>query len=146
MSPTKASKLLGDYAKNNYNAYKTLIENGYSEKTARKNAGRTIQTANDVVKSSLEIQTDSKEETAKSVLDIVGITREEVLNQLKTIALNERDYTSAIKVLSVFSKELGVQLDDTEQNKAPSVNITVEKVEANTPHPEDTAMLSDDSV
>ena len=55
MNPTKASKILSDYARNNFNAYKTLVENGYSKKTALKHAGRTIQTANDIARKALNI-------------------------------------------------------------------------------------------
>ena len=132
MNPTKASKILSDYARNNFNAYKTLVENGYSKKTALKNAGRTIQTANDIARKALNIETTDKKEVATSVLDIVGITKEEVLNQLKNIALNDKDFTNALKVLSVFSKELGVNINETDQNKSPQVSLTIEQATVNT--------------
>jgi hypothetical protein len=130
MHPNKASKLLSDYALNNFNAKKTLIENGYSETTADKESKTILERANRVVKDKLQLnQTNTIQETAKTSLDILGIDRERVVKQLEKIAFNDRDYTNAIKILSVLAKDIGINLTDTEQQKTPPVNIIVERVE-----------------
>ena len=131
MTPTKASKLLSDYAKNNYNGYKTLIQNGYSEKTALAKSKEILDRATRVVNESLQLNTTETKEVAKLSYEIVGITREEIAEKLKEIATS-KDYNNALKVLSVLSKDIGINFTDDNQQKAPSVNITVEEVK--TPH------------
>jgi Holliday junction resolvasome RuvABC DNA-binding subunit len=140
MNPSKASKLLSDYARNNYNAYKTLIQNGYSEKTADKVSKDVLQRASRVVKTQLHLdkELDTKE-TAQTALDILGVSREEVVKQLKMIAFNEKDFTNALKVLAILSKDIGINLTEPDQNKAPQVNLTIEKVETKGPHDINTA-------
>ena len=124
------------YAENNFNKTKTLKQLGYKDSTAEKDAKSTIERAERTVKEALDLDKDlTTEQVAQNSLDILGVTREEVVNQLKKIAMNEKDFTNALKVLSVLSRDIGLNIDNTDQNKAPSVNITVEKVEANNPPP-----------
>ena len=132
MSPTKASKLLSDYSKNNFNAYKTLIENGYSEKTAKAVAKRTLATADKVVKDKLQLTNNDVKETAKSVFDIVGISQEETIMELVKVLKQDRDFTNKLKAMKPLLDALNYKLDDDNTQKAPSVSLTIES--NNPPH------------
>lgn len=135
MTPTKASKLLSDYAKNNFNGYKTLKQNGYSEKTALAKSKEVLDRATRVVNERLQLQTTDTKEVAMKSYEIVGITKEEIAEKLKEIATS-KDYTNALKVLSVLSKDLGISFTEDNASNVPSVNITVEEVKtdvSNTP-------------
>ena len=143
MHPSKASKLMRDYAKNGFNAKKTLLENGYSEMTADKDAKNTIRRAERVVKEQLQLDKDlTTKETAQTSLDILGVTREEVAEQLKEIAFNKKDYGNALKVLAMLARDMNLDLLSEEKQVAPQLNVTVEKVENTAQqspeiHPED---------
>lgn len=128
MNPNKARKILTDYAANGYNAKKTLIDNGYSESTANKISGEIIKRATRAVAkevANMELVDIGKSQT-KSAIEILGLTSGEVANTLKKIATNDRDYASALKVLRVLAKEIGVHLDEEETKTQPLLNITVE--------------------
>jgi hypothetical protein len=125
MSPTKASKLLTDYSKNNFNAYKTLIENGYSEKTAKAVAKRTLNTAHNVVNDKLQLSSNDVKETAQSVFDIVGMSKQDVIKELVKVLQQDRDFTNKLRAMSPLLKALNYNLDDSETNTAPQLNITV---------------------
>ena len=125
--PNKATKLLSDYAKNNYNAYKTLLENGYSETTAKAQAKKILNSATNRVASQLQLDTRDTKEVAKKSYEIVGLQPEDIAEKLKEIATS-KDYTNALKILSVLAKDIGLNITDNEQQKAPAVNITVEKL------------------
>jgi len=130
MHPSKASKLMRDYAKNGFNAKKTLLENGYSEMTADKDAKNTIRRAERVVKEQLQLDKDlTTKETAQTSLDILGVTREEVAEQLKEIAFNKKDYGNALKVLAMLARDMNLDLLSEEKQVAPQLNVTVERVE-----------------
>ena len=119
-----------DYAKNGFNAKKTLLENGYSEMTADKDAKNTIRRAERVVKEQLQLDKDlTTKETAQTSLDILGVTREEVAEQLKEIAFNKKDYGNALKVLAMLARDMNLDLLSEEKQVAPQLNVTVEKVE-----------------
>jgi hypothetical protein len=128
MNVDKARKILSDYAKNNYNAKKTLLENGYSEMTAAKVSGDIIKRATRAVSYDVAhkpLGEISRSET-KRAIEILGLTDGEVANTLKKIATNDRDYASALKVLAVLAKEIGVNLTTEETKTQPLLNITVE--------------------
>lgn len=118
-------------AKNNFNQYKTLKELGYSESTALNDAKSTIDRAIRVVNESLQLNTTDKVEVAQKSYEILGLTKEQVANRIRDIVLSN-DNTNALKILQSISKDIGLNLTDQENQKAPSVNITVEKVETNT--------------
>ena len=131
ISPTKATKLLKDYRENNFNAKKTLIQNGYSEKTAIKNAGRTLETANQAVKRALKLPDDTDIEQTSGVLDIVGFTREDVIKELIKVINQDRDLTNKLKAMKPLLDSINYHLEDDKQLSQPSVNITIDKIEPN---------------
>lgn len=127
MHPKKATKLMQDYAKNNFNGYKTLISNGYSPSTANTRPGEILGKAEEVVKKSLKLDTTDIKETSKTVLDIVGIDKEEVIKEYLKVVLQDRDLTNKLKAMTPLLKELSIRLDDVETKTAPSINITVKE-------------------
>lgn len=126
----KATKLLENYKRNNFNAYKTLKDAGYSESTCKVASKRILNSAhNAVLKSKHNALIDdtsiSTRDNVKNSLEILGITEEEVKNQLKNIALNDKDYTNALKVLTLLAKDINLNLTDDNQQSAPEVSITL---------------------
>ncbi len=69
----------------------------------------------------------TSEEAKKDLCDLLGLTSDNVMNRLKDIALQDRDYSSALKVLAPVSKSIGYDMS-TEDNKEvtqPVLNIGV---------------------
>lgn len=129
MNPTKATKLLRDYQKNNFNAKKTLIENGYSEKTATQNAKKTLAVANRVIKEQLNLDEDTTPKESSSVLDIIGFTKEEVVQELVKVIKQDRDLSSKLKAIKPMLDSIDYRLDEDTSQKTPSVNITLQENE-----------------
>jgi hypothetical protein len=127
MPPEKARKILREYPLNHYNAKKTLMANGYTEQSAEK-ASTTIMAravkavAKDIANTPLE---DIRKKT-RSSMEILGLSTDDVASTLRKIATNDRDYASALKVLAVLAKEIGVNLTSEETKTQPLLNITVE--------------------
>jgi hypothetical protein len=133
MAPTKATKILKEYRDNNYNAKKTLINNGYSETTATKNAGRTIETAHDTVKKSLDMPKDTSIEEVTDVLDIVGFTRDDVVKELVKVIKQDRDNTNKLKAMKPLLDTINYHLEDDNMQKSPTVSLTIEEATVKTP-------------
>lgn len=125
MSPKKAIKILSDYNKNGFNAYKTLIENGYTEMTAMKASKGVLQTAQKAIEQKMDIKGDSPKEVSGSVLGLLGITREDIIKELLKVIEQDRDYTNKLKAMSPVLREIGINLDNEEQKSNVAVlNIT----------------------
>lgn len=116
-----------DYAKNNYNAGKTLRENGYKESVALAKSGQVLGTAERIVRENLNLDTKDMKETSQTLLDIVGVSREDVLKEYLKVILQDRDLTNKLKAMSPLLKELSIRLDDVETKITPSINITVKE-------------------
>ena len=145
MPPSKAVKLLKDYQANNFNATKTLKDNGYKDSTANKEQYKTMARAQKVVKSMLPIGEDRDlKETSQDVLALIGYTREDVIKELLKVINQDKDLTNKLKAMSPLLKAINYNLDDSEQTTAPTVNITVEKV--NTPTIIDSTAIQSDSI
>jgi len=140
MPVERAMKLMSDYAKNNFNMYKTLIENGYSHDTANKQAGPTMKRARDIVKERLEIREDvSTREVAtqtKSLYETLGISREMIVERFKELIMQNTHPAVALRALEPLIKQEGVNWVEKQGDSAPTVNIIVDEMHqhnANTP-------------
>jgi len=132
MPPSKAVKLMKDYRANNFNATKTLLDNGYKESTAQKEQYKTMERANKVVKAMLPIDKDNTiQETSQDVLALIGYTREDVIKELIKVVNQDRDLTNKLKAMKPLLDAINYRLEDDNTQKTPSVNITVERVETN---------------
>jgi hypothetical protein len=131
MNPRKA-KLLEELPKHNYKVKPAAIKAGYSESYADANPKQILKTA-------LRAQAQALMDTAsdansipskgmkKELASTIGLTMEEVQNALKKIALNDRDFASALKVLAVIARQdLDFNLNPEETKiTVPVLNIGV---------------------
>jgi phage terminase small subunit len=134
MIEDRHSKLIKNLPKHNYHVMPAAIEAGFTRSTAAKQGKRLLRTA---VKrearktlATLEGTDDISTTQLKSTLaDLLGMSSEEVFSRLKDIALNDRDYNAALKVLKPLAKDLGVDLSEEEQTKVnvPILNVTVKE-------------------
>ncbi len=129
---------------------KSAIEAGYSKHTANVHGRRILKTAvKQEVKESLAIlenkeTTLSKEEVKKLMIDLVGMSREEVLGTIRKIATQDKDYSSALKVLTPLAKEIGVILQEEEARTiVPILNIGIREANPSNPTLEGTQSATD---
>jgi hypothetical protein len=135
MSLQKAVKIMSDYEKNNYNAYQTLIKHGYSEQYAKANARYTIDACSDRIRQSLQLDNvkDNKE-VARTLYDVIGLSKEDVLNELAKIIKQDLNYAVKLRALEPFVRQEGIKWDEKEEQKAPSVVIKVDEVHNHQPN------------
>lgn len=136
MPVERAAKLMSDYAKNNFNMYKTLIENGYSEHVANKQAGRTMNRAKEIVQDRLAISNDKTinevAETTRTLYEVVGIQRETVLERYKGLIMQETHPNVALRALEPLLAQENVTWTEKQGSNAPQVAITIEEVHTKT--------------
>ena len=135
MMPTnKAIKLLKDYKANNFNAKKTLMDNGYTEQSATKASRTILNRADKAVKATLPIDTNSLQETATDVFTLLGYDRNDVVKMLKDVVEQNRDFTNKLKAMKPLLDALNYRLDDNEQGTMPQVNIKLDNVSIESPN------------
>jgi len=129
----KAIKIMQDYKRFKYNAYKTLINNGYTVKYALANARYTIEASSDKVKQSLLI--DQKDQNSKEIstlteglYEAIGLSKQEVLNELVKIIKQDINLAVKLRALEPFIAQEGIKWDQKETIQAPQVAITVKEM------------------
>jgi len=129
----KAIKIMQDYKRFKYNAYKTLINNGYTIKYALANARYTIEASSDKVKQSLLI--DQKDQNSKEIstlteglYEAIGLSKQEVLQELVKIIKQDINLAVKLRALEPFIAQEGIKWDQKETIQAPSVAITVKEM------------------
>lgn len=129
ISIDKAIKLMDDYKKNNFNAYKTLIQNGYSESYAMKQAKYTLTAAKEKIQEALQIQGDTKEVATKAsdLYSVVGLSREQILKEYQSIIQQNINLAVKLRALEPLIRQEGIKWDEKETQQAPSVSIVVEQ-------------------
>jgi hypothetical protein len=80
-----------------------------------------------VVKKSLKLDTNDIQETSRTVLDIVGINKDDVIKEYLKVILQDRDLTNKLKAMTPLLRELSIRLDEVEVKTTPSINITVKE-------------------
>lgn len=144
ISKPRQKAFLEEYSKTS-NITQSAIKAGYSPIYADKLGKRIVATA--IRGQALEIieridnKGRTKDETKQLLCDVIGINRELLSNTLKKIALNDKDYSSAIKILSPLAKE-AIGLDITQQDSA-SVVVPVLNIVVDTPNIDNTAIQGD---
>lgn len=134
-------KFLREMPKHKNIVSRAAIAAGYSPMYADKQGKRILngalrKEAKELV-ATLENKPLSTKEAKKTMAEIVGLSREEVMNQLKYIALQAKDLHSALKVLGPLAKEQGVILQEEDKGNVtvPILNVTVkEKITAQPSH------------
>lgn len=109
-------------------------EAGYSAQYANKNPKRILKSAlkaqaEEMLEMTSANSNPSSIEIKKSLAEIVGMSRESVFERLRNIAFNEKDLSSALKVLVPLAKDLGVNLSIEEGPKTivPILQIGVKQ-------------------
>lgn len=110
------------------------MEAGFTKQTAYKRGNSLLKTALKkearqtlaILENNTNVSTSSMK---KTLAEKIGMSSEEVFERLKSIAIQERDLTSALKVLKPLSKDLGVDLGEEETQKVnvPILNVTVKE-------------------
>jgi hypothetical protein len=138
----KAMKLLDDYKRNNFNGYKTLIQNGYSDNHALKQARLTLNVAKERIQQALEIEGSTKEiaERASDLYSIVGLTRDDIIKEYQSIVKQNINIAVKLRALEPLLRQEGIKWDEKEEQKAPSVVIKVDEVHN---HPDNTLITKD---
>jgi hypothetical protein len=132
ISLTKAVKIMTDYQNNGYNAYQTLIKHGYSEQYAKANARYTIDACSDRIKQSLQLDdANNNKEVAQTLYDVIGLSKQDVLNELVKIIKQDLNYAVKLRALEPFVRQEGIKWDEKEEQKAPQVVIKVDEVHNN---------------
>lgn len=121
-------KFLDALPRNKNKVLPSAIEAGYSESYARKRGQTLYKTAlkaqaKDIIEM-VENKPMNKEQARQFMSDIVGINRDTIMERLRNIATQEKDYGTALKVLGVLAREHGVEMD-TEQVKVTVPVLTV---------------------
>jgi len=152
MDKQKAFKIIESYKRNNYNGYKTLIDCGYKETTARKKSKDTIEVATKVYLSALASEVGSPTQSSEvstrsnvgSILDRVGITSEDLLSEFKSVVMQNRDLTNKLKAMSPLLKELSINLDNSESTQSiPTLNVSITP---KAPHSKDTPPIKEGKI
>ena len=130
ISLQKAVKIMSDYEKSNYNAYQTLLKHGYSEQYAKANARYTIDACSDRIRQSLQLDNvkDNKE-VAKTLYEVIGLSKEEVLNELVKIIKQDLNYAVKLKALEPFVRQEGIKWDEKDDIQAPQIATTIKEKE-----------------
>lgn len=109
----------------------SAVKAGYSPKYAKANGRRLVKTAQKAqIKEMIEII--SKDDTTlgqvkRKMYEIVGMTRQELFENIAWLARQEKDLGVRLKVLTPFLKEEGINMatDDDKEKVIPFLNISV---------------------
>jgi phage terminase small subunit len=114
---------------------RSAIDAGYTENYANVRGRKLLKTAlKEEVKETLAILENKetvigKEEVKRYMHDLVGMSKEEVLETIRKIATQDRDYSSALKVITPLAKEIGVILQEEEARTiVPILNIGIREI------------------
>lgn len=135
MHPRRA-RLLEELPKHGYKVAPAAKAVGYSASYADKQPKEILRSALRAQSKELEQMASSASTPSKDMkrelASTLGITREELTNALKNIALNSKDYSSALKVLSVLAKndlEINLNTEEAPKTIVPILNIGVKQVD-----------------
>ncbi len=135
MMKPRMRKFISLLPKYNYAVMPAAIEAGYSQTYAHKQGKRLMNAAmkaqtKEVLATRVSAPVPT-EEARRTLADMIGLSRQEVFEALRNIALNSKDLTSALKVLKPLSKDLGADLSEEENAKivVPVLNIGVRERE-----------------
>jgi phage terminase small subunit len=134
-SPLRYKRLISALPKHNYKVRPAAIEAGFTENTADSQGKRLLKSALKYQAQEIINQLDNKPSPSSKQLmrEIVGLSKEDVMERLKYIAFQEKDLNSALKVLAPLAKQEGVILQNEDENKVnvPILNVVVKEKQEN---------------
>lgn len=128
-SPSRYKRLIKEIPKHKY-IKDAVIASGFTESVAKTQAKRVVQSAiKQQAREYLEERGFEGKTSKVLAHELVGLSREDLYSLLRKIAHQDKDYGSALKVISPLVKPLGVVLstDDTENKGTSVINVLVEK-------------------
>ncbi len=155
MSATRNDERYGKFLEllplHKYNVTKSAILAGFASSYAQSQQKQIMQKA---LKFKLEragievtgVKDAPLHDMKRTMAEIVGFTREELMNNIKEIALQTKDYSTRLKVVAPLARAYGVDLSPEEANNfvVPVLNVTVrEKAIAHSPTVIDTHSVID---
>lgn len=129
----KLAKIL---PKHNYKIMPSAIEAGFSPQYAQKQGKRIKERLmkreiekmqGKVIEKAKDIDSQGIVEAKQTMAELLGMSSERVFERLRYIAEQDKDLTSALKVLKPIAKDIGVDLTDTDQAQVnvPVLNIGI---------------------
>lgn len=129
----RLDKFIGYYASSG-NAYQSAIKAGYSEQYAKAGGRLLVATAE---KRLAEIKADKITPQKKTMAELVGFSKKELMDNIKFLGEQERDLSVRLKVVAPLAKEYGVDLNPTENSiTVPILNMNVNTEPRNTAKPQ----------
>lgn len=126
--------------KHRYNVKPAAIEAGFSKSFAHGKQKFIMQQAlkYKLEKAGMKVE-EIKDvpivEMKRTMAEIVGFSQEELMNNLKEIATQSRDYATRLRVIAPLVREHGVNLDPEVNNNVvvPVLNVTVREKDPKQP-------------
>lgn len=119
----KATNIVRDYKKNNYNARKTVLENGYSESYANSVATKVIDRAYKTVATEIA-NSDAPRLSAQA---FTLLSDDDIRGYYLDIIKQDKDLSTKLKALIPLLKEKGVMFDNDNPTMKPTLNLTMIK-------------------
>lgn len=132
MNP-RHKRFLEELPKNNYKVGPSAIKAGYSKSTANKKPKAILKTALKAQAQEIidTIENKPSKELKQTMAELVGFSREEVMDNLKFLANQDKDLSTRLKVIAPLAKEYGVNLGSDEQKTiVPVLHIGVKQLES----------------
>lgn len=124
------TKFLEVLPKNGYNITKSALEVGFSKHTAETQQKRIMNNALKIKAQNVIAEADPNrpvKEQKKTMAELVGISKESLMDNIKFLAEQERDLATRLKVVRALAREYEVKLDEDETTKVnvPVLNVTM---------------------
>lgn len=123
--------LLEELPKNGNKVMPSAIKAGYKPSYAKARGKKILETAikakaNDIIER-IEATPISSLEAKQMMSELVGISREDLMSNIRYLATQEKDLSTRLKVVAPLAKEYGVNLGQDDQNKTivPILNIGI---------------------
>ena len=128
----KAQKVISEYRKAGFNASKGLVNAGYAKDSATKQSKKIIESALKKVTDEEIKKTvyDSSLSPRSKILQMVGMSEGELINEYMYIVKQNKDLTNKLKAMLPLLKTQGIVWEDSNTTVNPTLNLTVK---TNTP-------------
>lgn len=128
------TKFLEVLPKNGYNVTKSALEVGFSKHTAETQQKRIMNNALKIKAQKVIDEVNPMTplvEQKKTMAELVGISKESLMDNIRFLAEQERDLATRLKVVKSLAREYQVDLGDEETTKisVPVLNITMKQPE-----------------
>lgn len=125
----KAQRNIKALRENNFNATKTLIENGYSKETATKASKRILNSSIRKVAKEQVKTLATTDNPLQALLGIIRMSEGELTDEYAKIIKQDKDLSTKLKAMTPLLNKLGFKWDENQTKvNVPILNITTEQV------------------